>query len=175
MCVSAQCRSTGTGTTRAARRGRRAAAAQSGARSGPARSHRRRAGARRYPRGNWLQQGSSQPLGRAVSFFVSPIRQSEEQKGERKFSTTTYTSQGENPLVDLVRQVLRSCGMSCTVQKIAPAGDEERVSFKKVFGGCAEVERHADPWFQTHSQLRRSRALLSCPRGRRGVRGRGGK
>ena len=33
----------------------------------------------------------------------------------------TYTSQGESPLVDLVRHDLKSCGMSCTVQRIAPA------------------------------------------------------
>jgi len=32
----------------------------------------------------------------------------------------TYRSQGESPLVDLVRHVLKSCGMSCMVQKIAP-------------------------------------------------------
>jgi hypothetical protein len=32
----------------------------------------------------------------------------------------TYTSQGERPSVNLVRQLLMSCGMSCTVHKIAP-------------------------------------------------------
>ena len=31
-----------------------------------------------------------------------------------------YTSQGERPLVDFVRQLLNSCGMSCTVQSMAP-------------------------------------------------------
>jgi hypothetical protein len=31
-----------------------------------------------------------------------------------------YTSQGERPSTDLVRQVLISCGMSWTVHKIAP-------------------------------------------------------
>src|SRR5712691_2691303 len=37
-----------------------------------------------------------------------------------KWEGATYRSQGESPLVDLVRHVLKSCGMSCTVQKIAP-------------------------------------------------------
>jgi hypothetical protein len=36
----------------------------------------------------------------------------------------TYRSQGESPLVDLVRHVLKSCGMSCTVHKIAPGQRE---------------------------------------------------
>jgi hypothetical protein len=37
-----------------------------------------------------------------------------------KRGEVTYTSQGESPLVDLVRHDLMSCGMSCMVQKIAP-------------------------------------------------------
>ena len=36
-----------------------------------------------------------------------------------------YTSQGERPFVDLMRQLLMSCGMSCTVHKIAPVAVSE--------------------------------------------------
>jgi hypothetical protein len=38
----------------------------------------------------------------------------------RREGGRAYTSQGERPSVDLVRQLLMSCGMSCTVHKIAP-------------------------------------------------------
>lgn len=33
-----------------------------------------------------------------------------------------YTSQGERPWVDFVRQLLNSCGISYTVQIMAPVG-----------------------------------------------------
>jgi hypothetical protein len=39
----------------------------------------------------------------------------------------TYTSQGERPSVDLVRQLLMSCGISCTDQRIAPADESYHV------------------------------------------------
>ena len=58
--------------------------------------------------------------------------------------------------MDLVRQLLMSCGMSCTVHKIAPVvmGDkimvwETRANYSK-----------PDLWFQICSRPMRSRALI---------------
>ena len=54
----------------------------------------------------------------------------------------TYTSQGESPLVDFVRQVLNSCGMSRTVQQIAPG--QRRVESAREVEGRSDDDNEAD-------------------------------
>jgi hypothetical protein len=78
--------------------------------------------------------------------------------------------------VDLVRQVLKSCGMSCTVQKIAPARMKSLSGTFIVVGRgtrrrnveTKSIENLTDPSFRIRSRPPRSRALLcwittACP------------
>jgi hypothetical protein len=66
-----------------------------------------------------------------------------------------YTSQGERPSIDLVRQVLISCGMSWTVHKIAPVANDD----DKIMDIPSGMEQVPDPWFRKCSRPMHSRAF----------------
>ena len=102
-----------------------AVVARSRASLGLARSRRRRGVARRCPKGSYSVGGRIIFCAARGGQCGFELRQTE-YKDHLESVGWAYTNQGERPSMDLVRQVLMSCGMSWTVHKIAPIAMMQR-------------------------------------------------